>query len=298
MPSYTFTGAGVYPVAGGAQIGASLPGGTIDDGQQGPAFTTNGPGPLNPSVFTVGGQTVNYAGTVTAGANTFPAGVFTTGPLAGNLIVFFEGVPVPPTLPGAALSQGAAFQVCFAAGTEIATPEGITLVEDLKIGDMVRTFDGRDVAVKWVGRQTVSLRFAPAERLLPVKIRAGALGADLPTKDLIVTADHALLIGDTLCNAGALVNGTTIARASREEMGERFTVYHVETENHEVILANGVAAETYIDNVARTAFDNFAEFAELYGAVAEMKELAYPRAMSERQVPAAIRAALAGEVAA
>ncbi len=72
-------------------------------------------------------------------------------------------------------------------------------------------------------------------------------------------------------------------------------MYHVETEEHEVILANGVAAETFIDNVARTAFDNFAEFDALYGDVEEMKELDYPRAMTARQVPAAIKAALAAE---
>ena len=98
------------------------------------------------------------------------------------------------------------------------------MVEELKIGDMVRTFDGRDVAVKWIGRQTVSTKFGPAERLTPVKVSAGALGENLPTKDLIVTADHALLIGDTLCAAGALVNGTTIART--HDLGETFTVYH------------------------------------------------------------------------
>lgn len=191
------------------------------------------------------------------------------------------------------MADDASFTVYFAAGTEIATESGVTLVEELKIGDMVRTFDGRDVAVKWIGRQTVSTKFGPSERLTPVKFSAGALGENLPTKDLIVTADHALLIGDTLCAADALVNGTTIART--HDLGETFTVYHVETEEHEVILANGVAAETFIDNVARTAFDNFAEFDVLYGDVAEMKELYYPRAMTAHQVPAAIKAALAVE---
>ena len=293
MASYDFSAAAVYAPSG-AQVGASLPGGTIDDGSPVDTFTTAGPG----SSSTVAGQNVSYQGTAGVGANTFPVGVITTGPAAGNVILFVEGVPTPPTLPQASINAGANFTVCFAAGTEIATPEGIALVETLKVGDMVRTFDGRDVAVKWVGEQTVATKFGPAERLLPVKVAAGALGGGLPSKDLVVTADHALLIGDTLCNAGALVNGTTITRLSREEMGERFTVYHVETEGHEVILANGAAAETFIDNVSRTAFDNYAEFEAMYGEVEEMVELGYPRAMTVRQVPAAIRAALAGEEAA
>ena len=76
-------------------------------------------------------------------------------------------------------------------------------------------------------------------------------------------------------------------------MGKSYTVYHVETENHEIILANGAPAETFIDNAGRRAFDNYAEFEALYGEVPEMQELPYPRAMSARQVPDRIRATLA-----
>jgi hypothetical protein len=76
-------------------------------------------------------------------------------------------------------------------------------------------------------------------------------------------------------------------------MGERYTVYHIETEAHEIILANGAPAETFIDNVSRRVFDNFAEIEALYGDVPEMAELPYPCAMSARQVPGAIRARLA-----
>lgn len=290
MASYTFTAAGIYDPTTGAKIGGNLPGNTLNDGSPADFFTTAGPG----SSFSVGGITVNYTGTVTAGGNTFPAGTIVGGPQDGNNILFVESSPLPPALPPATITDGN-FATCFAAGTEIATPEGVKLVEALEIGDMVRTLDGRDVEVKWIGRQTVSARFNPAERVLPVKFAAGSLGGELPTKDLVVTADHAMLLGDTLCNAAALVNGTTITRVPVEEMGETFTVYHVETAEHEVILANGAAAETFIDNVSRRVFDNFAEFDALYGDVAEMKELGYPRAMSARQVPAAIKAMIASE---
>jgi hypothetical protein len=171
-------------------------------------------------------------------------------------------------------------------------------VERLCIGDMVLTAEGRAVPVKWLGRQTVSTRFGPAERLMPVRFAAGALGAGLPQSDLTVTADHGMLVGDVICHAGALVNGTTIQQVPLAEMGETYTVYHVETENHEIILANGAPAETFIDSVSRRAFDNYAEFEALYGDVPEMEELPFPRAMSARQVPGWIRRALsAGQAA-
>ncbi|WP_146343811.1 Hint domain-containing protein [Falsiphaeobacter marinintestinus] len=190
------------------------------------------------------------------------------------------------------------FALCFAKGTLIATPRGTAAVETLASGDPILTQDGTQVTVKWVGRQTVATRFAPAERLMPVRFAAGSLGAGLPHADLTVTADHAMLIDGVLCNASALVNGTTITRVPLDEMGDTFTVYHIETEAHEIILANGAPTETFIDNVSRRVFDNFAEYEALYGDTPEMTELPYPRAMSARQVPQQVRSVLNADCAA
>ena len=114
----------------------------------------------------------------------------------------------------------------------------------------------------------------------------------MPHNDLTVTADHAILVDGVLCEAGALVNGTTISRVPLSQFGESYTVYHVETEAHEIILANGAPAETFVDNVSRRAFDNFAEFKRLHGDPSEMKELSYPRASNARHLPARIKARL------
>ncbi|WP_431284453.1 Hint domain-containing protein [Humitalea sp. 24SJ18S-53] len=185
--------------------------------------------------------------------------------------------------------------VCFLAGTQIATPAGGVAVETLAIGDLVLTADGRAVPVMWLGRQTVSTTFSLSEARRPVLIRAGALGENLPVRDLRVTSDHAMVIDGVLVQAGALINGSSITRMAQADLGDRFTVFHIETENHEIIVAEGAATETFIDNVTRARFDNFAEFVALYGAEGRpMEELAQPRAMSARQVPAAIRAQIAG----
>jgi hypothetical protein len=191
------------------------------------------------------------------------------------------------------------FPVCFGAGTLIATPDGEHAVETLSIGDLVMTADGRSVPVKWIGRQTLSTVFGMPDGRRPVCVSGGALGNDLPLRDLRVTATHALLIDGVLVHAGALVNGTTIRRIPSSELGERFVVYHIETENHEIVLAEGTAAETFIDNVSRERFDNYAEYKALYGsAPAAMEELQQPRAMSSRQVPASIRSRIAMAAAA
>ena len=111
----------------------------------------------------------------------------------------------------------------------------------------------------------------------------------MPHSDLTVTADHAMLVDGVLCEAGSLVNGTTITRVPLSEFGENYTVYHVETENHEIILANGAPAETFVDNVSRRAFDNYAEFEMLCDDQPEMKELPYPRASNARHLPVRVK---------
>ena len=56
---------------------------------------------------------------------------------------------------------------------------------EVEIGDLVSTADGRVVPVKWMGRQTVHKLFTPAERFVPVRVKAGALGNGLPHTDLL-----------------------------------------------------------------------------------------------------------------
>jgi Hint domain len=179
---------------------------------------------------------------------------------------------------------------CFLAGTLIRTLDGDVAVESIKRGDLVVTQDGRSVPVDWLGIQTVSQRFADKMRVLPIRIRAGALGEGVPSRDLLLSPDHAVLVEGALIQAGALVNGTSVIRETNVPM--TFTYYHVEVEDHSLILAENTAAETFVDNVDRLAFDNWAEHQALYPDGKQVNELPYPRAKSHRQVPVAIRVML------
>jgi hypothetical protein len=79
---------------------------------------------------------------------------------------------------------------------------------ELNRGDLVVTADGRTVMVDWLGVQTISLKFADKLRVLPIRIKTGALAENVPSRDLLVSPDHALLVEGALIQAGALVNGT------------------------------------------------------------------------------------------
>ncbi|MBF9046671.1 hypothetical protein LSUCC0031_06015 [Rhodobacterales bacterium LSUCC0031] len=187
---------------------------------------------------------------------------------------------------------------CFLTGTRIATPGGPVAVERLGPGDLVLTADGRAVPVRFNLRQNVSTRFGPPERLMPVRLRAGALGQGLPVRDLVLTADHALMIDGLLINAGALVNGSSIDRVPLKELGESFTVYHIETEAHDLILAEGTPAETFIDYAGRQTFDNYADYLALHGGDRMIPENPAPRVTSARMLPPALKARLGLERAA
>ena len=190
-----------------------------------------------------------------------------------------------------------AFPVCFLEGTHIATPDGDRAVETLAIGDLVTTADGATRPVRWIGRQTVVAVFADPLHAYPIRIARGALGDGLPVRDLFVSPDHALHVDGLLVQAGALVNGTTITRAPAP--APRFTYFHVELEDHALVLAEGVPAETFVDHVTRRRFDNFAEFEALYGAEqANIAELEMPRIKSARQLPRATQARLEAQAAA
>lgn len=210
-------------------------------------------------------------------------------PLFGPLLLSSVDFPLDEDI---GFSDQRAFTYCFAAGTGIATPTGEVAVENLAIGDLVLSADGRNVPVRWIGRQTVSTLFG-GQAARPVRIAVGALGAGLPHRDLTVTADHGMMIDGLVINAGALVNGTTITLVPLAELATRVTYYHIETSDHEVILANGAAAETFVDYAGRAAFDNYAEYLALYGAPQMIAELHAPRITSARLLPESIRARLA-----
>jgi hypothetical protein len=181
-------------------------------------------------------------------------------------------------------------RLCFMAGTLILTADTEIAVEDLRIGDLVKTTDGRAIPVRWIGRQTVAPLFADKLRL-PIRVKAGAFGDNVPCRDLLLSPDHALLVDGVLAHAGALLNGTSIVRESN--VPNLFTYYHVEVDDHSLILAENTPAETFIDNADRANFDNWREFEELYPEGKSIVEMPYPRAKAHRQVPRTIRETLA-----
>ncbi len=221
-------------------------------------------------------------GTITGPSGTVQATAAQTG---GSQIKFISS-----TIPGPAglqIDSITATINCFCAGTLIAAPGGDVAVESLQPGDRILTADGGETAVKWLGRQEVAPRLEHPARVNPICIKAGAIADCVPERDLFVSPDHAIEIDGILINASALVNGSTIYQVAKMPLNG-FTYYHIETDAHEVILAENCPAESYLDVPDRSAFINGGERAD----VPPIQEMDLPRISSARLVPEAIRARL------
>lgn len=146
---------------------------------------------------------------------------------------------------------------CFAAGTRIATPRGEVPVQHLAPGDTVRTASGAAKTIAWIGRRTLDFRKHPhPERARPVRIMAGALADGVPARDLIVSPDHALFFDGVLVQAKHLTDGVLIAQQTDRA---RVTYYHVELDSHDILLAEGAPAESFLDTGHRGLFENSAD---------------------------------------
>ena len=156
---------------------------------------------------------------------------------------------------------------------------GEVAVETLQRGDLVLTSDGREAPVTWIGLRKISARFADPVRCWPIRIKAGALANNVPSRDLLLSPDQRCWSGSA-DPAGALVDGTSIVRET--SVPETFVYYHVELEAHSLIFAENTPAETFVDNVDGMGFDNWAEHEALYPDGADRGN-----ALSARKGPAA-----------
>ena len=193
------------------------------------------------------------------------AGSFLLQDPTSNLYYAFSDLPlrIGDTLSYAGQSIDTFTPPCFVAGTEVATVAGDVAVEHLRIGDNVITA-GRSGPphrpIVWIGRRRVDPRHLVHQAARPVRIRKGAFGPGMPDRDLLLSADHAVFVDGVLIPAHLLVNGATIVA---ETMMRPFTYFHIELDRHDLLMAGGLAVESYLDTGNRAAFSNAGKLVRL-----------------------------------
>ncbi|MBL4768890.1 MAG: choice-of-anchor L domain-containing protein [Rhodobacteraceae bacterium] len=136
---------------------------------------------------------------------------------------------------------------CFGKGTMIRTEFGDQSIETLEPGQLVMTRDNGLQPIRWVGRRTVTTE----DTLAPIRFAKGTFGA---TSDLWLSPQHRVLISDVwsellfgesevLVKAKDLINDQTI-RIDRSK--PEITYFHLLMDNHEILLSNGMATESFL----------------------------------------------------
>jgi hypothetical protein len=157
--------------------------------------------------------------------------------------------------------------VCFLKGTRIWAPHGESRVEDLRINDLVVTSSGEAKPIQWVwGRRFERQRGQKwAEEIAPIRVAQSALGPNTPHRDLFLSRYHCLYLDGVLIPVVDLLNNSTIARCSAEDLRE-IEYFHIKLDRHSVIYAEGAACET-LRAVTAVNSENveFEEYRRLYG---------------------------------
>jgi hypothetical protein len=85
-----------------------------------------------------------------------------------------------------------------------------------------------------------------------VRVAAYAFGDGQPRRDVCLSPDHGVSIDGVLIPVRYLINGATIV----QEAAHKVAYWHVELDRHEVLLAEGLGCESYLDTGNRDVFAN------------------------------------------
>lgn len=142
---------------------------------------------------------------------------------------------------------------CFAAGTTILTASGELAVETLSPGDLIQTLDKGPMPVLWAHSASIALDTAQVQQDA-ILVSANSLGPGRPTTDLVVSAQHRILVGEAgqldetfdspaFVPAKALIGlaGIRVMRGKR-----RVTWHHFALADHHVVFAEGCASESLL----------------------------------------------------
>ncbi len=143
--------------------------------------------------------------------------------------------------------------ICFARDTLISTRRGDVPVQDLRLGDLIRTVDQGFQPLRWLAaRRLTADDLAGAPKLRPIRIRAGALGCGLPRRDLTVSPQHRILVRSKV--AERMFGSPEVLVAAKQLLeldgvavvkdGRGVEYWHVMCDRHEVIFAEGLESET------------------------------------------------------
>lgn len=169
---------------------------------------------------------------------------------------------------------------CFLRGTRIRTASGELPVEGLQAGTKVISADGSTAVLRWIGHVEVDAKGAQAEKLAPFVVPRNAFGPGLPRVDTYLSPNHRVSLS---LPALELLFGETEVLIPVKHLGgwagirqdptiTRPEYFHLLFDSHQVIVANGMAAESF--HPGELSIDSFSRETrnELLGLFPDLKD--------------------------
>ncbi|ARW10056.1 Hint domain-containing protein [Acetobacter ascendens] len=146
--------------------------------------------------------------------------------------------------------------VCFLKDSLIKTENGSVPVQNIVPGEMISVFiNGAEEQkeVVWAGTAhvVVNANLPEDQAGYPVRILKDAFAENVPCKDMLITSEHCLFVEGSFVPARMLVNSRSIYY---DTTITSYDYYHIETEKHSVIMADGILTESYLDTGNRRNF--------------------------------------------
>jgi hypothetical protein len=246
------TGTGSVTIDAGSTVdaqGTIASGETLAFGGSGAYLHLDNPGSVAGTVTNFDfGETINLKGVDPTSVN-YEGDLLSFG--GGSFALLLAGAG---TVTASASEDGAEVTLlCFCANTLIQTPSGERPVQELAVGDEVTTHRGDARPIVWIGTGKVLATRGSRNAATPVIVRRGALAHNVPHRDLRVTKGHSLYLDDVLIPVEYLVNHRSI---TWDDLAQEVALYHIELATHDVLVADGAAAESYRDDGNRWLFQN------------------------------------------
>ena len=209
-----------------------------------------------------GGSSVNdsytesYISTKTSG--TLNGSAFTAGDNISSISVSGGGSISNPYIVNETLtiSKPGLFDPCFLSESLIRTPDGDIPVEDISPGDNIIAYVNGVEEIRqvvWTTQSHCDVQTHLSDDLAgyPIRILKGAIADGVPSKDMLITAEHCLLLNGKFVPARMLVNNRSVFF---DKSIKSYEYYHIETAKHSVIMADGILTESYLNTSNHRSF--------------------------------------------
>uniref|UniRef100_UPI002265C0F6 Hint domain-containing protein n=2 Tax=Neokomagataea TaxID=1223423 RepID=UPI002265C0F6 len=133
---------------------------------------------------------------------------------------------------------------CFLPNTLIETPNGFSLVENMKVGDVIIVYYNETITQKIIKNIIKGSALSNNNNYVPpIRIKKDAFGKGKPFSDLFITSEHSIFYKNAFYPSRMFIGMQDI---NIDFSKKEYIYYNIELYDHSIINANGLLVESYL----------------------------------------------------